>query len=58
MDEGVVVSLLILFAAGASLLLGMSLEETDWKQDLIDRGYAIYCPLNGEWAYREDGCDD
>lgn len=25
--------------------------ETYWQQQIVDRGHALYCPNNGQWAW-------
>lgn len=28
-----------------------------WKRDTVDRGFAIYCPTDGQWAWNGE-CDE
>jgi hypothetical protein len=42
---GVVLGLIV----GATFL-GLT-TSTGWKTDIVDRGLAIYCPTDGQWAW-------
>lgn len=32
--------------------LGMAETRAQYRTDAIERGYAAYCPSNGEWAWK------
>ena len=36
----------MLFAVGS-----WGVTNTIWKQSTVDRGLAIYCPTDGQWAW-------
>ena len=36
------------------LLVSESLESTDIKSQAISRGFALYCPSNGEFAWIDE----
>lgn len=42
------------------LLIGLTLGSvfggSAYKQEAIERGYALYCPNNGEWSWAGE-CD-
>ncbi len=46
-----------LFVALFAALLGASAAENRWEAELISRNLALYCPQDGEWAWKGE-CDD
>lgn len=42
---------LLIGIIGATLLDHSLLTES-WEKDLIERGYAIYCPVDGVFAFK------
>jgi len=46
------------FVIGAivATIFTVNIINQDWHVDLINRGYAIYCPDDGEFAYKGE-CD-
>lgn len=53
------------FAFVAGLVLGIlvilvlvaSITKPMWRNEAVKRGYASYCPQNGEWAWKGE-CDN
>jgi capsular polysaccharide biosynthesis protein len=50
------------FLAGIVIGLGIAifsnmLQHNVWRTDTVNRGLAIYCPNNGEWAWKGE-CDE
>ena len=41
----------ILFIALLVSLFGFGMREEAFKSQAIERGYALYCPTNGVWAW-------
>ena len=62
--ESVMDNLSVTLAAIAVVLSGLSLcilfyastTIVQVKVDAVERGYALYCPLDGEWAWKGE-CD-
>jgi hypothetical protein len=44
-----------IFGAVAGLIVGCalfgSMINSGWKTDIVNRGLAIYCPTDGQWAW-------
>lgn len=38
--------------AAPLISLAVYVERTDVREQAIERGYALYCPDNGEWAWK------
>lgn len=38
------------------ILVGGSLVGESYREEAVERGYALYCPNNGDWAWVGD-CD-
>jgi len=36
------------------LLTGFCIGISAFKTNAVDKGYAIYCPLDGEWAWKPE----
>lgn len=45
---------IIAFFLGA--IAGLERGDADWEKVMIDRELAIYCPLDGHFAFIKDGC--
>lgn len=43
---GIIVGLVVGFIAGVSE------QRARFKQGAIERGYGLYCPTNGDWAWK------
>lgn len=44
----------ILFAVLLSVsfaAIGAGRQQTAWQKSTVERGLALYCPLDGEWAW-------
>lgn len=52
----VIVWFSLVFVIGLSFIIGLS-QGYIMKSQAIERGYAIYCPLDGEFAW-VDECDE
>ena len=50
-DFGLGVFLTFVFT-GAIYFFLVLIQEYKWEQQAIYRGYASYCPMNGEWAWK------
>lgn len=46
------------FAIGVivGMLSGIAVHRSDWRSETIQRGLAIYCPADGDWAWNGE-CD-
>jgi hypothetical protein len=44
---------------GVTILVGMFVVTPDaiWQSQAIERGYALYCPLDGEFSWKGE-CKD
>lgn len=40
----------------AGFILGLFPTVAGWKQETVNRGYAQYCPMDGQWAWKGE-CD-
>lgn len=43
-----IICMTIGFAAGG---IRMKMKEVNFKTELVNRGYALYCPNNGQFAF-------
>lgn len=42
-----------MFVIAGIAMLGVTRDaNTRWHNEIISRGYAQYCPNNGEWAWK------
>lgn len=48
----------IIWAATVAYLVGVSSERNEWQSDLISRGFAIYCPDDGAFAFKGECNED
>lgn len=39
------------------LAIGWYTTNKQWKNEAIDRGYALYCPISGDFAWKDE-CHD
>ena len=55
-DGADVVFALLGFAVlfGVGCLLGSNAANTRWELETVSRGVAIYCPLDGSWAWNDE----
>ncbi len=56
MDEGGAFFVGCIVGAVVATIFTAGILTQDWHVDLINRGYAIYCPDDGEFAYKGE-CD-
>lgn len=40
------------FGLVTMLFAGVSVSDSNWHRELIERGLAQYCPVDGEWAWK------
>jgi hypothetical protein len=50
-DEGIAFNFGLLVGAAVSAVLMFFAATSDWRNDLIGRGLAQYCPDDGAFAY-------
>lgn len=53
-DEGAAGGLFLGLVVGViiGVIFATNITNEQWHTDLINRGHAIYCPINGEFAYK------
>ena len=51
-EGSVVLSFFAVIAVG--FFLGRSATNTSWELEAVSRGVAIYCPLDGSWAWNDE----
>ena len=49
-DTGILGVLSVMLAAVVMLMTNVATEQ-HWKADTVERGLAMYCPDNGQWAW-------
>ena len=58
MNDDLFIALVIAFAAGlSSSLITTEVTQDKWQEQAIERGYAQFCPLDGEFAWNGE-CED
>ena len=55
-DDGGAFFLGCIVGAAVAVFFTIHILNGDWHVDLINRGYAIYCPDDGGFAYKGE-CD-
>lgn len=56
MDDGLGIFGLIVVAVFIGFILGHMSGEDSMETEAIERGYAIYCPTSGDFAWKNE-CD-
>ena len=58
MDDDIWIALVFSACAGGfiGMIVGANLGAGSYKAQAIERGYALYCPADGDWAWVGD-CD-
>lgn len=56
MDDDIWIALICsVFAGGIlGLIVGAVFEGGTYKAQAVERGYALYCPADGVWAWKGD----
>jgi hypothetical protein len=44
--------------AVVGLLIGTAVNSIGWRANILDRGLAVYCPLDGKWAWKGECADE
>lgn len=57
MISGYLIGVLTTALAFIFALAVTSSASSDLRREAIDRGYALYCPMTGEWSWRGECAD-
>lgn len=57
MDDAWLAVMATLFLLGAGLIIGIAVERSGWQAETVERGLALYCPTDGDWAWKGK-CDN
>jgi hypothetical protein len=52
MDDGFAIIMLVVVAVFIGFIVGVIVGEGDIKTQAIQRGYALYCPSSGDYAWQ------
>ena len=47
----------LLFGLFSTGILALIITETSWREEIVERGLAQYCPMTGDWAWIGE-CDE
>jgi hypothetical protein len=50
--------IIFIFIVAMSATISSIITRDNWQKQTAERGLAIYCPLNGEWAWIGECSDE
>lgn len=55
-NYGLMVGMTIALIVGATMAYIFTTPTSEWQSNAIERGYALYCPSTGDFAWKDE-CD-
>lgn len=52
MDDTLAVITFLAIVAAILIIPAMVIMDNQWKMDTVNRGLALYCPNDGQWAWK------
>jgi hypothetical protein len=52
MDDGFAIIMLVVVAGFIGFIVGVIVGEVEMQAQAIQRGYALYCPSSGDYAWQ------